>query len=119
MAEVRRHLDRLRRGVTPRTLYECAGDLPGLLAEIDRFTAELARAYAALGQSHQARTLLGVEYHALLAAARATVAAALLGWPNPVFWLADHLAEHGQLPPAGVLPQQLAAGGLYQDCGPR
>ena len=113
LAKVRRHLELLRHGATPRALYDCACDLPGLLAEIDRLTAELARAHDERQRARQVHTLLGVEHHALLTAARVTTAAAAAGWPNPLAWLIDHLAERGQLPPAGILPQHLAAGGLY------
>ncbi|MEU4234375.1 hypothetical protein AB0F17_59720 [Nonomuraea sp. NPDC026600] len=48
-------------------------------------------------------------YDELLAVARATVAAAALGEPEPLAILAGYLAEHAQLPPVGARPAQLLA----------
>ncbi|MFI9553156.1 hypothetical protein [Nonomuraea endophytica] len=55
-------------------------------------------------------SLLGAEYGELLAHARAAVAAAALGEADPVGYVRDVLAEHGQLPQAGALPSHVLAG---------
>jgi len=49
------------------------------------------------------------EYADLLAAARAAVAAAARGDPNPLFWIRDQLSSHDQLPAPGAIPAQVAA----------
>lgn len=36
--------------------------------------------------------------------------AAALGHGDPLFWIRDELSAHGQLPPPGIRPEQLAAG---------
>ncbi|MFI6503709.1 hypothetical protein [Nonomuraea typhae] len=55
-------------------------------------------------------SLLGAEYGELLAHARAAVAAAERGEADPVGYVRDVLAEHGQLPAAGALPARLLSG---------
>jgi hypothetical protein len=54
--------------------------------------------------------LLRAEYAELLAAARAAVAAARLGWADPLYLISRLLAEHDQLPPEGADPQRILAG---------
>jgi hypothetical protein len=49
------------------------------------------------------------EYHDLLAAARAAVAASARGDLNPMFWVTSELSNHGQVPPAGAVPELVAA----------
>lgn len=53
--------------------------------------------------------LLAAEYGELLAAARASVAAAELGEPDPLGYVRAVLEEHGQLPQHGARPSQLLA----------
>ncbi|MDR8415084.1 hypothetical protein MTP10_40935 [Nonomuraea sp. 3-1Str] len=53
--------------------------------------------------------LLASEYAELLAAARASVAAAALGEGDPLIHVRHVLARHGQLPPAGARPVVLLA----------
>ncbi|MFG1620185.1 hypothetical protein ACGFI3_46190 [Nonomuraea wenchangensis] len=53
--------------------------------------------------------MLAAAYSELLAAARASVAAAALGEPDPLVYVREHLAEHGQVPPAGARPVVLLA----------
>ncbi|MEV4753009.1 hypothetical protein AB0K21_42260 [Streptosporangium sp. NPDC049248] len=53
--------------------------------------------------------LLVAEHAELLAAARATVAAAALGEGDPLIHLRHALAAHGQLPPEGARPVVLLA----------
>jgi hypothetical protein len=53
--------------------------------------------------------LLRADHSALLAAARAAVAADRDGCPDPVGLIRGVLAERGQLPPAGMTPQQAQA----------
>lgn len=53
--------------------------------------------------------LLVACYAELLAAARATVAAAQLGEVDPLVHIRHTLAAHGQLPPAGARPVVLLA----------
>lgn len=53
--------------------------------------------------------LLAAEYGELLAAARASVAAAELGETDPLIHLRHALAAHGQMPAPGARPTQLLA----------
>lgn len=53
--------------------------------------------------------LMVAEHAELLAAARATIAAAALGEDDPLIHLRHALAAHGQLPPEGVRPVVLLA----------
>ncbi|GGS84490.1 hypothetical protein GCM10010156_48880 [Planobispora rosea] len=59
--------------------------------------------------TRQDLVLIATEYGELLAAARATIAAAELGEPNPLEHLRHALKAHGQLPPAGARPVLLLA----------
>ena len=80
---------------TPVTLWIAAADIPVLIAEI-----------------HRGRSLLSLtraEYADLLAAARATLAAHRDGEHDPLYYLRDELAAHGQLPPKHLHPAELLA----------
>ncbi|MFI9846733.1 hypothetical protein ACIHFD_57605 [Nonomuraea sp. NPDC051941] len=63
----------------------------------------------ACGLGREELVMLAAAYSELLAAARASVAAAELGEADPLVYLREHLAEHGQLPPAGARPVRLLA----------
>jgi hypothetical protein len=52
---------------------------------------------------------LAAAYSELLAASRASVAAAALGEADPLVYVRECLAEHGQLPLAGAYPSTLLA----------
>ena len=69
--------------------------LTALRTEIDRLRSLLA--------------LARVRYANLLAAARATLAADRDGEADPLFYLRDELAAHGQLPPARLHAPELLA----------
>jgi hypothetical protein len=56
--------------------------------------------------------LLVAEHAELLAAARAAVAAAALGQPDPLVHVRHVLAAHDQTPPPGASPAQLLAQAL-------
>ncbi|MFC7593609.1 hypothetical protein ACFQYP_65290 [Nonomuraea antimicrobica] len=62
-------------------------------------TAAAVAPACALGREEL--VMLAAAYSELLAASRASVAAAELGEIDPLVYLREHLAEHGQLPPAG------------------
>lgn len=70
---------------TPVALWIALADVPVLLAEIHRGRSLLA--------------LTRVQYADLLAAARATLAADRDGEADPLYYVRDELAAHGQLPP--------------------
>ncbi|MFI7455462.1 hypothetical protein ACIBQX_48945 [Nonomuraea sp. NPDC049714] len=53
--------------------------------------------------------LLAAAYSELLAASRASVAAAALGETDPLVYVRECLAGHGQLPLAGARPSRLLA----------
>lgn len=59
--------------------------------------------------SHNELVMLAAAYSELLAASRASVAAAALGHADPLVYLRECLAEHGQVPPAGARPMRLLA----------
>jgi hypothetical protein len=71
------------------------GEQPGLAGEL-----ETARIRAGV---------LAAKYAGLLAHVRAAIAAEQAGAPDPLGWLRADLAGQGQLPPAGAVPQQVAA----------
>ena len=60
-------------------------------------------------ETPECMALLRAEYAALLAAARATVAAAQAGEADPAGYVRGVLAERGQLPPAGARPLHVVA----------
>jgi len=80
---------------TPHALWTALADVPVLLAEIARGRTLLA--------------LTRAEYADLLAAARATIAAHRDGERDPLYYLHDELAAHGQLPPRHLHPAELLA----------
>lgn len=80
---------------TTAALWTALADIPALLAELDRI--------------HALHTLTRLRYANLLAAARATVAADRDGEDEPLFYLCDELAAHGQLPPWHLHPAELLA----------
>jgi hypothetical protein len=61
------------------------------------------------GLTRNELVLLAAAYSELLAAARASVAAAALGEADPLVYVREHLAEHGQVPPLGARPSRLLA----------
>ncbi|MEV4364594.1 hypothetical protein [Nonomuraea sp. NPDC049625] len=63
----------------------------------------------ACGLGREELVMLAAAYSELLAAARASVAAAELGEADPLVYVREHLAEHGQLPLAGARPVRLLA----------
>lgn len=69
----------------------------------------LGRALADLEAARNRLALLRAEYAALLAAARATVAAAESGEADPAGYVRGVLAERGQLPAAGARPLHVVA----------
>ncbi|GGS97769.1 hypothetical protein GCM10010156_64960 [Planobispora rosea] len=69
-------------------------------------TATLTRQHAKTGEEV---ALIVAAYGELLAAARATFAAAALGEADPLIHLRHALAAHGQLPPDGARPVVLLA----------
>jgi hypothetical protein len=69
--------------------------LPETLADLDAGRSRLA--------------LMRAEYAALLAAARAAVAAARSGEADPVCYIRGVLQDRRQLPPAGARPAQVVA----------
>ncbi|SEG94977.1 hypothetical protein SAMN04489712_1572 [Thermomonospora echinospora] len=72
---------------------------------------EVARLRGLLVRARQDLALLRAEDAELLAYARATVAAARAGDPDPVAILAGLLEERGQLPSDGTSPAALLAQG--------
>lgn len=76
---VRTHFHQACRTRHPLDLWLAAADIPVLLAELSRTRMTHAN---------------------LLAAARATVAAAKDGETDPLYYLLDELDPHNQLPPA-------------------
>ncbi|MEO3892203.1 hypothetical protein [Nonomuraea sp. B5E05] len=58
---------------------------------------------------HNELVLLAAAYSELLAAARASVAAAASGEADALVYVREHLAEHGQLPLVGARPVVLLA----------
>jgi hypothetical protein len=83
---------------TPVALWVAVADVPVLVAEIARGRALLVRSRA--------------EHADLLAAARATVAAERDGEREPLWYLRDELAAHGQLPPKCLGALDLLALGI-------
>lgn len=92
---VRDHHRTAQEARTPVTLWIAVADIPVLLAEV-----------------HRGRTLLALtraEHADLLAAARATIAAARDGEAEPLYYLHDELDARGQLPPRHLHPAELLA----------
>jgi hypothetical protein len=83
------------------------------MGTVGLFTAhaytDMGRLLAEVRRLRQARTIEAAEHAALLAAARATLAAAVDGEADPLGYLRDALTAHGQVPEIGVHPAQLLA----------
>jgi hypothetical protein len=92
---VRAHLHEARAARVPSVLWVVVADVPLLLAEIDRLRSLLALARA--------------QHANLLAAARATLAADRDGEADPLLYVRDELAEHGQLAARHLHPGRLLA----------
>ena len=92
---IRTHHDTAQRARTPVSLWISVADIPILIAEVHRGRSLLA--------------LTRAEYANLLAAARATLAADRDGEHDPLYYLRDELAAHGQLPPKHLHPVELLA----------
>ncbi|GID61995.1 hypothetical protein [Actinoplanes couchii] len=83
---IRTHLHAVRQRPTPVTVWTVIGDVPVLLAEVDRIARLLTRARW--------------DFADLLAAARATLSADRDGEPDPLTYLRDAVAEHQEwIPP--------------------
>ncbi|MGH4014360.1 MAG: hypothetical protein ACRDSL_10635 [Pseudonocardiaceae bacterium] len=82
---VRNHFHQACQSRTPVRLWHAVADIPVLLAELSRLRSLLA--------------LVRTMHANLLAAARATVAAARDGEADSMYYLRDELAAHDQLPP--------------------
>jgi hypothetical protein len=127
---IRARLEQARRQPSLPALRECACDAEALLGEVDRLaaecarrshdhaavcaaleeaSAELARVQATLRRVRHVHGLLDARHARLLTAARAAAAAAAAGQPVAAAWVVEHLAESGQLPPAGADPRRVAA----------
>ncbi|GAA4953343.1 hypothetical protein [Actinoplanes utahensis] len=77
---VRTHLHAARLRATPATIWTAIGDIPVMLAELDRLARLLTRTRW--------------NFADLLAAARATLAADHDGEADPLSYLRDAVAEH-------------------------
>jgi hypothetical protein len=95
LEEVRGHYRAATTARTPVALWVAVADVPVLLTEIGR-----VRTMHALTRAQHAD---------LLAAARATLAAHRDGEADPLYYLHDELAAHGQLPPKHLHALELLA----------
>lgn len=95
LEEVRGHYRAATHTRTPVALWIAVADIPVLLTEINRVRSMHA--------------LTRAQYADLLAAARATLAAHRDGEADPLFYLRDELAAHGQLPPKHLHALELLA----------
>ncbi|GAA4955925.1 hypothetical protein [Actinoplanes utahensis] len=84
---VRAHLHAARLRATPTTMWTAVGDIPVMLAEIDRLARLL--------------THTRWDFADLLAAARATLSAHHDGEADPLSYLRDAVAEHQAWAPPG------------------
>ena len=82
---VQAHFHQACRTREPVDLWHAVADVPALLAELSRTRSLLS--------------LLRMTHANLLAAARATVAAAREGEPEPLFYLIDELSARNPMPP--------------------
>jgi hypothetical protein len=92
---VRAHHHTAKETRTPVALWIAVTDVPVLLAEIDRVRSLLA--------------LTRAQHADLLAAARATVAAARDGEADPIYYIRDELSAREQLPPRHLHAVELLA----------
>jgi hypothetical protein len=83
------------------------------MGSIGLFTAhaytDMGRLLGEVRRLRHARAIEQAEHADLLAAARATLAAARDGEADPLYYLRDALDAHGQLPGVGQHPVQLLA----------
>jgi hypothetical protein len=92
---VRNHFHQACQSRTPVRLWHAVADIPVLLAELSRLRSLLA--------------LVRATHANLLAAARATIAAARDGEADPMYYLRDELDAHDQLPPDHLHAAELLA----------
>ena len=92
---VRNHFHQACQSRTPVRLWHAVADIPVLLAELFRLRSLLA--------------LVRAMHANLLAAARATIAAARDGEVDSMYYLRDELDAHDQLPPDHLHAAELLA----------
>ena len=92
---VRNHFHQACQSRTPVRLWHAVADIPVLLAELFRLRSLLA--------------LVRAMHANLLAAARATLAAARDGEADSMYYLRDELDAHDQLPPDHLHAAELLA----------
>ena len=92
---VRNHFHQACQSRTPVRLWHAVADIPVLLAELSRLRSLLA--------------LVRAMHANLLAAARATIAAARDGEADSMYYLRDELDAHDQLPPDHLHSAELLA----------
>lgn len=92
---VRNHFHQACQSRTPVRLRHAVADIPVLLAELSRLRSLLA--------------LVRAMHANLLAAARATIAAARDGEADSMYYLRDELDAHDQLPPDHLHAAELLA----------
>ena len=80
MEAVHNHVRTALRYRTPAAVWTAIADIPLLLAELDRAATRIAT--------------VRTDFANLLAAARATLAAADEGEPDPLYYLRDEVAAH-------------------------
>jgi hypothetical protein len=105
--DLRRQLLRAR-----RDLAEARGELEARREQETALREHLEQLGQALTVSEHQRAELHVCYVELLAAARATAAAAARGELAPAAYIAGHLEEIGLQPASDAVPDQVAAEGL-------
>lgn len=105
--DMRRRLSRAR-----QDLAEAHAELAARRGQEAALRTHLEALAADVRASRQAYAELHVAYVELLAHARAAVAAATLGEPAPVAYVAGHLREIGLQPAPGAAPEQVVAEGL-------
>jgi hypothetical protein len=92
---VQNHFHQACQSRTPVRLWHAVADIPVLLAELSRLRSLLA--------------LVRAMHANLLAAARATIAAARDGEADSMYYLRDELDAHDQLPPDHLHAAELLA----------
>jgi len=92
---IRAHHHTAKETRTPVAVWTAVTDIPVLLAETGRLRTLLA--------------LTRAQHADLLAAARATIAAARDGEPDPLYYIHDELNARGQLPPRHLHAAELLA----------
>lgn len=105
--DLRRQLLRAR-----RDLAEARSELEARREQETALRAHLEQLGQEMTISEHLRAELHVRYVELLAAARATAAAAARGELSPAAYIAGHLEEIGLQPAPGAVPDQVVAEGL-------